>query len=269
DFTVFPKLVVELRLKIWEMNLEEGRIITIDDKTRLKDKLVAIQGGPEAFKERQLKELLLVVCRESRKVALKALNAYVDVAHADGTFSRIRFSSSKDTVYMNTLRAAAAPLFIQAENATQSLISVNLKHLTLHERNLYWNHLTGGGMAFVGAIARFPGLKTLIIVTGSHNPPRHMPAETKLIELSTAEFGIEGAVDPDAIQQAGHKKVLLGWSVQGLSINEFLWPFKVYKEEHQTWQVPEIKLMRTAKLEDYSEKSFVQGFVVCADEANE
>jgi hypothetical protein len=235
EFTIFPKLIVELQLDIWTRVLEIGRVITIDDKLRPKDRLVELfvaEGGPPVTteknnlkqskfrkllskagrilkindkslpdnkalikdngvvptgreltqaNERYLTQALFGVCQLTRELALKTLNAHVDVIEPNGTTNRIRFNSN-DVVYFNIFKAAALPLFHPFLTSGQCSMTFNLRHLAVHERNVYSVHLPNADKEFVSALARLPQLETLTIVTSNTMEARHLTADTKLIE---------------------------------------------------------------------------------------
>jgi hypothetical protein len=235
EFTIFPKMIIELQLDIWTRVLEIGRVITIDDKLRPKDRLVeliVVEGGPPATteknnlkqskfrkllskagrilrindksplenkalikdngvistgtrltyaNERYLTQALFGVCRLTRELALKTLNAHVDIIEPNGTTSRIRFNSN-DVVYFNIFRPAALPLFHPVLTPGQCSMTLNLRNLAVHERNLYSIHVPNAAKEFVSALARLPQLETLTIVTANTMEARHLTADTKLIQ---------------------------------------------------------------------------------------
>jgi hypothetical protein len=227
-------LIVELQLDIWTRVLEIGRVITIDDKLRPKDRLVELfvaEGGAPATteknnlkqskfrkllskagrilkingkslpdnkvfikengvvstgrltqaNERYLTQALFGVCQLTRELALKTLNAHVDVIEPNGTTNRIRFNSN-DVVYFNIFKAAALPLFHPFLTPGECSMTFNLRHLAVHERNVYSIHLPNADKEFVSALARLPQLETLTIVTSNTMEARHLTADTKLIE---------------------------------------------------------------------------------------
>jgi hypothetical protein len=235
EFTIFPEMLIELQLDIWTRVLEIGRVITIDDKLRPKDRLVelfVVEGGPPATteknnlkqskfrkllskagrilkindksplennalikengvistgtrlthaNERYLTQALFGVCRLTRELALKTLNAHVEVIEPNGTTNRIRFNS-KDVVYFNIFRPAALPLFHPSLTPGECSMTFNLRHLAVHERNLYSIHIPNADKEFVSALARLPQLETLTVVTSNTMEARHLTADTKLIE---------------------------------------------------------------------------------------
>jgi hypothetical protein len=61
-------------------------------------------------------------------------------------------------------------------------MTFNLRHLAVHERNVYSVHLPNADKEFVSALARLPQLETLTIVTSNTMEARHLTADTKLIE---------------------------------------------------------------------------------------
>jgi hypothetical protein len=138
EFTVFGKLPAEIRIKIWKLNLAEARIITLDAGST-QYKLAQIEANETTdmiTKQFNLSQKLLKVSHEARDVVLRSFNACVNVTQPDGSVARILFNSA-DTLFINVFRPTAHSLFTLSTDAEAASISSNIKHLALHERNLY------------------------------------------------------------------------------------------------------------------------------------
>jgi hypothetical protein len=252
DFTVFPKLPVEIRLNTWKCGLEVGHIITIDDSTRPREQCVVdlVVECEEVSKttEINISQSLLQVCHEARDVALKSLDAYINIRQETGEVRRLRFNSN-NVVFINVFRAAALPLFMPTP---QPSISSNLKNLAVHERNLYWFAQQNGDDAFVDAVVKLPSLETLIVVTSQTNERLHINSNTKFIELSILHDLMRRGLSGDHTghrfanvhQMARKQKCLVSYSSRSsITIMEFLKPFKQYKMENPQWKVPKFRIM--------------------------
>lgn len=135
--------------------MERNRVITIDDKTRTRERCVVVDVDTAATITRVcLPQILLQICHEARNVPLKTLNVHVDVIPPTGATFRILFNSN-DTIFINTFRRAAAPLFTSGSVTQERSCFSNLQHLAIHENDLYRFSLgRDGDEAFINAIAK-------------------------------------------------------------------------------------------------------------------
>jgi hypothetical protein len=93
QFTLFPKLPLELRLSIWELALPESRIVTLEPSRSEVDHRHSLRFGKS-----DKPPVLLQVNHESRSLTLRTYHRFFDSEHL---FNRPKyFNNAKDTLHI-------------------------------------------------------------------------------------------------------------------------------------------------------------------------
>ncbi len=253
NLTQFFHLIPEMRIEIWKALLEGKRVITIDDKTRPMERCVVVDVDAAATITRVcLPQILLQICHEARKVALKTLNAHVDIIQPTGAIFRILFNSN-DTIFMNTFRRAAAPLFTSGLVAQDRSCFSNLRHPVIHENNLYRFSLgRDGDGAFINAIAKVPSLETLIIVKSKNNDLLHIPTDCKLVKYLTEYLQNTPFTTSERDEKFKTQRCLIAGSTKRVCLEDITTHFMRYKENNPSWNLPSIQVKTVFKVAEFS-----------------
>jgi hypothetical protein len=253
DLTLFSHLIIEMRIEIWKSLLEGTRIITIDDKTRPRDRCVVVDVDAAATITRVcLPQILLQICHEAREVALKTLNAHVDVMQPAGAIFRILFNSN-DTVFINKFRQAAAPFFTSGSVTPERSCFMNLRHLAIHENNFYrFSFGRDGDEAFINAIAKISSLETLSIVKSKKNDQLHIPTDSDLVKYLTEDLRKSLLTTSEHDEQFKTMKCLITWSNKRLCLEDITTPFMRHKGHNPSWNLPAIKVKTVFNIAEFS-----------------
>jgi hypothetical protein len=253
DLTLFSHLILEMRVEIWKSLLEGNRIITIDDKTRPKDRCVVVDVATAATITRVcLPQILLQICHEARDVALKTLNAHVDVIQPTGAIVRILFNSN-DTIFINTFRLAAAPLFTSGSVTQERSCFQNLRHLAIHENNLYrFSFGRDGDEALINSIAKIPSLETLSIVKSKKNDQLHIPTDSDLVKYLNEDLRNSLFTTSEHDEKFKTVKCLITWSNKRLCLEDITTPFIRHKKNNPSWNLPAIKVKTVFNIAEFS-----------------
>ena len=253
DLTLFSHLILEMRLEIWKSLLGGNRIITIDDKTRPKDRCVVVDVDAAATISRVcLPQILLQICHEARDVALKTLNAHVDIIQPAGAVFRILFNSN-DTIFINTFRQAAAPLFKSGSVTQERSCFSNLRHLAMHENNLYRFSLgRDGDEAFINAIAKIPSLETLSIVKFKTNDQLHISTDSELVKYLNEDPRDRLLTMSERDEKFKTMKCLITGSTRRVCLEDITTIFIKHKENNPSWNLPAIKVKTVFNIAKFS-----------------
>jgi hypothetical protein len=253
DLTLFSHLIPEMRIEIWKSLLERNRVITIDDKTRPRERCVVVDVDTAAIITRVcLPQILLQICHEARAVALKTLNAHVDVIQPTGGTFRILFNSN-DTIFINTFRRAAAPLFTSGSVTQERSCFSNLRHLAIHENNLYRFSLgRDGDKAFINAIAKIPSLEILSIVKSKNNDLLHIPTNSELVKYLNEDVRNSQLTTSERDEKFKTEKCLIAGSTKRVCLEDVTTHFMRRKENNPSWNLPAIKVKAIFSIAEFS-----------------
>ncbi|PVH78763.1 hypothetical protein DL98DRAFT_590105 [Cadophora sp. DSE1049] len=240
-FEAFPRLPLELRIKVWNMSAFEGpHVITIDADHHKASKIVQVlPENPSSYISKEalvmLKSVLLCTVKESRQVVLESLDThiYVDITSSPSDDTKKLMFSTKlgDFVFINHLKTCAASVMADSFHiGPKDSFPNNIATLAIHERNFYLCTVRGldKDAEFVkvaGILRKFTSLKTLYIVVGKVNKQLNLVLASDLeIAYSRAKF--------------------MTWSVNPMDIGDFRDMVARYAKSNPKWKVPEIVFLR-------------------------